>query len=218
MSDITYKNYVAQGLGRLANQYVGKTKLTARLTALLNGVQDLDICAVNMGVYRLLVDSGVGGWLDVCGRFVGVARKLPNGASLGDADYRNLLQARIARNHCQGTIPEMVAQLTLLLDPTGHGDQIEVFDTGKMSVHAQVGRPVTANEASVFSITSGISKAPFGILPKPSGVKMQISDRAVTGFFCFSTSTSAPLTPAVVGGQGFSDFNDPTGSWAKVVI
>jgi hypothetical protein len=216
--DITYFNYVAQGLSRLANQYVGKPKLTARLTALLNGVQDLDICAVNMSVYRLLVDSGIGAWLDVCGRIVGIPRKLPNGTTLNDSDYRVLLRARIARNHAHGTIPELVAALTGLLDPQGHGDPIKVFDTGKMSVHVQVGRLVTADEKSILGITSGISKIPFGLLPKPSGVRMQLSDRAATGFFCFSTSKTAPMYPAIAGGQGFSNLSSPTGSWAKVVI
>jgi hypothetical protein len=219
--DIEQINYTTQALGRLAQQYVGKPKLTARLTALATLTQDLDSCIQAIAA-RMNVNTAVGIWLDICGWLAGVARVLPNGEVLADEPYRTLVIAKVARNHCKGDVPSMLAQLKRLFDKENVGYDIHVQDLGSMAMHVQIGRILSLDERSILSITSGVSMIPGGILPKPMGVKLSVSERPHFGpgnneFFCFS-GPDDPGTPLLDGGMGFSDPSSPTGMWAGGIL
>jgi len=131
---------------------------------------------------------------------------------LADAKYRVLVMVKIARNSCKGTAPELLAALRYIFS----NPDIELDDSGGMAMHAQINRSLTSDEKSAVAIASGDSLTPGGILPRPSGVRLVLSERSSVNFFCFS-DVSAPGTPLIAGGIGFSDIATPTGTWAGVI-
>lgn len=215
---VTQIDYQVQALGRLAQQYVDRTKFRARVSFLAAMAQDLD-ASIQAFAGKLNVTTAAGKWLDIIGWLVGVARVLPNQDVLTDGPYRTLILAKIARNHCTADVPSMIEQFRNLFDPGGtNGTAIVVTDHGQMAMTAEIGRPLTDAEKSILAITSGISQIPGGILPKPMGVRLTVGDRASTGFFSF-TDVDNPGVPLTVGGRGFSDTEDPASTtWAGVVI
>lgn len=211
MSNIATISHASQMVSRLASQYADKTKFRAFLASVAAPAENLEEAFADVG---LVLDptTAEGQQLEICGHLVGVTRTLPNGDALSDAQFRVLVLAKITRNHCKGAVPEMHAALRFLFgDPDVH-----VQDLGSMAMHAQIGRLLTAAEESVLALTSGDSLVPGGILPKPSGVSLSLSERDATDFFCFS-DISDPGVPLIVGGMGFSDVATPTGTWASLV-
>lgn len=212
MSNIATINHATQMCSRLVSQYADKTKFRAFLTAIAAVPVNLEEAFAAIG---LVLDPTVveGQQLDICGALAGVTRKLPNGDSLPtDAAFRVLVLAKIVRNSCKGTVPEMHLMLRFLFgDPDVH-----VVDLGGMAMHAQIGRLLTDDETSVLALTSGDSQVQGAILPKPAGVRLSLSERAATDFFCFS-DIGDPGVPLITGGMGFSDVSAPTGTWAGIV-
>jgi hypothetical protein len=208
---VTAINHASQMISRLASQYATKTKFRSFLAAIAAVPTNLEEVFADVGL-ALDPTTAEGEQLDICGRLVGVTRTLPNGGTLTDAQFRILVLAKITRNVCKGTVPEMQTLLRFLF---GNPD-VHVQDLGGMAMHAQVGRLLTDDEESVLALTSGDSQVAGAILPKPAGVKLTLSERAATGFFCFS-DVSNPGTVLITGGMGFSDASTPIGSWAGVI-
>ena len=205
-------NHSTQALSRLVSQYANKTKLRALLTGIGVTANNIETALTAIGA---VLDPTVtqGQQLDICGYLAGVTRRLPNGDALtSDAEFRILVLAKIVRNACKGTVPEMHAMLMFLF---GSPD-VHILDLGWMAMHAQIGRLLTADEKSVLELTSGDSQVAGAILPKPAGVRLSLSERPAADFFCFS-DISDPGVPLITGGMGFSDIASPTGSWASLV-
>ena len=213
--DIATINHATQALSRLVSQYADKPKLRALLTGIGGVANNIETALAAIGE-ALDPTVALGEQLEICGFLVGVSKVLPNGDALTDGQFRVLVLAQIARNHCKGTVPDMRAALRFIFDSSNAGVDMQVDDLGGMAMHAQLGRLLTSDERSVLDITSGDSQTPGGILPKPSGVTLTLSERAATDFFCFS-DISAPGVPLLTGGIGFSDIGSPTGSWAGAI-
>jgi hypothetical protein len=209
--NITTIAHAAQMLSRLVSQYADKTRFRAFLTDIAAVPNNLEAAFAAIGE-AIDPTTATGEQLDLCGGLVGASRTLPSGDTLSDAEFRVLVLAKIARNKCKGTVPDMHAALMFLF---GNPD-VQVVDTGGMAMEAQIGRLLTTDEKSVLSIASGDSLTPGGILPKPSGVRLTMTERAATDFFCFSTITN-PGVPLITGGMGFSEVSTPAGTWAGVV-
>lgn len=208
---VTSINHASQMISRLASQYATKTKFRAFLSAIAAVPVNLEDVFAAIGE-ALDPSTAEGEQLEICGYLVGVSKTLPNGATLTDAQFRVLVLAKITRNKCKGTTPEMHEALLFLF---GNPD-VHVQDLGKMAMHAQVGRILTADEKSVLALTSGDSQVAGAILPRPAGVSLALSEHAATDFFCFS-DVSDPGVPLMTGGIGFSDIASPTGTWASLV-
>jgi hypothetical protein len=222
-----------QGLGRLVSQYVNSPKLVALLTGVYGIGQDLEnlfqrighVLNPNTSIYATdisgnYVENSIHAsheQLRIIGQMVGVVPVLPNGDRLSDSEFFFLVMARIARNSCTGDVPNIREQLLRLFDPNGVGTRIIVDDLGGMAMHVQIMRRLTADERSILQITSGISQIPGGILPKPSGVSLTISESGATDVFNFSDANNLG-TPIFPGDAGFIDAaNYPTGSFAGVI-
>lgn len=97
-------DHVQQALDRFLEQYKGKEKLTALVTALVNQVQDLEdaIYSLDEGrqLYNGTIFPSMGVQLDGIGELVGISR---NG--LNDAEYLVLILGKIGENFSDSTIP-----------------------------------------------------------------------------------------------------------------
>jgi hypothetical protein len=125
MASPTYKDIVAEGLGRLITQWKDKPKIVGYLTSLLENVQVVE------DLYQQLLNersiyTAIGVQLDVIGLIVGVAR---NG--LPDEEYRQRLFAQISFNTADST-PEKVLEIGRLLTGT---DETNIFEHFPASTH-----------------------------------------------------------------------------------
>jgi hypothetical protein len=231
-----------QGLGRLVSQYASSPKLIGLLQGLYELGQDMDLLwrkiqrllnphdDVNAAPGDPAVDAGTVGsgdtgptgticvQLDIIGRIVGISRVLPNKTVMTNTLYLSLILARITRNHVQGaTIPELVNMLVSILDPTATGSpDISVVEIGYMTILVEVDRELTADEMSIFAISSGVNFVPGGLLPRQTGVYLATYWRD-TGCFTFATEddTTVLEDPA---GEGFNTTESATvgvGRWAE---
>lgn len=205
-------NHATQAISRLASQYADKAKLRALLTGIGGVAQNIETALAAIGI-TLDVAIVLGQQLEICGYLVGASKTLPNGTVLNDTNYRILTRAKIARNSCKGTVPEMLAAFDLIFS---HPD-VELQDLGWMAMHAQIGRLLSGDEKSMLALSSGDSMVAGAILPKPAGVSLAVSERDTADFFCFS-DVADPGVPLMTGGMGFSDVSTPTGTWASLVV
>jgi len=90
-------------------QFRGKPKLAAFLTAFVNQLQELEAVFFDLMEDRWL-DTAVGAQLDGLGEIVGVER-----LGLDDTDYRAAIRAKIRFNLSSGTIPDNTTILPLLI-------------------------------------------------------------------------------------------------------
>lgn len=104
-----------QGIDRLLHQFKDASSLHELLGAILDQNQELEDSAAVM-MTLLDPDTQEGAQLDLIGRRIGQPRW-----GLGDVDYRLWLKARMAVNASDGTTPELVEVLKLIL-----GDGISV--------------------------------------------------------------------------------------------
>lgn len=204
-------NHATQMLSRLVSQYVTKPRFRAFLAAIAAPPNNLETAFTAIGnVLDPTVSEGQ--QLDICGGLVGVSRTLPNGAALTDDEYRIFVLAKIVRNKCKGTMPEMRAALRFIFDPTNDGGaggvDVIVQDREHMSIECAIGREPTANEIAALGLNDDL-------LPRPSGVQL---DRRWQAAGCFGFSSSAdPGVPILTGALPFETHIPPTtGRWAGV--
>jgi hypothetical protein len=115
-------DHVAQALAALAEQYKGKPRVEALLTAFVNQVQKAEDGLWTLWSGRQFGASAGAAFLDVCGRIVGEPR-----SGRSDASYLIALRARILLNVSSGTIEELYAIFALLCAGTGLSFQIAEF-------------------------------------------------------------------------------------------
>lgn len=102
--------HVARALARLPQQFRGKAKIEALLSALASPAQDLENALWDLLTLRgVMTASGV--WLDKLGALVGQAR-----GGLSDAAYRLYIRARVATNRSRGTVADLIAIANLILN------------------------------------------------------------------------------------------------------
>jgi hypothetical protein len=103
-------DHAARALDRLKQQFRGKPKVEALVTALMGPVQ-----AVEDALYQLLtergVDTAIGTQLDAIGKVVGQPR-----GGLSDDTYRRYIRARITANRSSGLVDELNLIARLVLD------------------------------------------------------------------------------------------------------
>ncbi len=97
-------NHIVQALDRLPQQYRGKERFAALLSALVNQVQEIEDALWQLfGERSLATSEGV--QLDGIGEIVGLDR-LPN---MIDDDYRTALEIQIIQNMNEATPEEIIA-------------------------------------------------------------------------------------------------------------
>jgi hypothetical protein len=101
-------DHVAQALGLLKSQYGDSTNMQAVVTALVEQVQDIEDDLYTM-ITSAVIAAAVGVQLDRIGEWVGQPRWDRN-----DADYRDLLGARVLVNSSDGTIEDIIAALVAM--------------------------------------------------------------------------------------------------------
>lgn len=107
-------NHVQIALSQFLQQYQGRPRLAALMTALVAQIQDLEdaFYALNAG-RQLYEGNAVGQQLDGIGELVGLPR---NGAD--DPEYLVLLNGTVAENNSDTTIPTMVNVVDILFSPS----------------------------------------------------------------------------------------------------
>jgi hypothetical protein len=153
----------AQAQSRVLTQYRESPNLKGTISDHAELFQDLEDCSVNISKQRdPAIAEGVN--LDVIGVLVGQSRVLTTGVELADADYRDFIALRIARNHSIGSGPEFVAALEAVLDPT----PFRFVDLGGMAVLIELatGAPPTDDQIALLdygptprAMAVGVSRA-----------------------------------------------------------
>jgi hypothetical protein len=84
-----------------------------------------------------------------------------SGASnvLNDLEYRNLIRAKIVRNHSEGTGEDMIQAMQYVFQ----SNQITVVDNYDMTVNVTIGIDLTYAQEQLFNLD---------IFPRPAGVKL----------------------------------------------
>ena len=99
-------NQIEQGLGRLLEQFKGKTNIEGQLTTYLRQNNDLENTIFDVMGSRNL-DTAVGVQLEQIGSIVGQDR-----GGLSDDDYRVQIKFKIAVNNSNGTPEELISMLS----------------------------------------------------------------------------------------------------------
>lgn len=176
---------VAEGLALLTSEYTGQPLLTAWLSALVDPVAD--VTAVLEGLPEdFSIATGTGAQLDVLGQVVGASREVnfnvtSTSSRLGDEHFRTVIQAQVAKNQWDGTLPSIY---TLWQSIFGPHVQLQIIDSQNMSVQAII----TGLNDAIYAqlISQGY------IIPKPMGVQLTIIEQTLI--------TSGPYFGALVSG------------------
>lgn len=117
--------HLARALERLAEQFKGRTKIEALITALMTAFQDVEN-ALQQVLLERTIDTATGVQLDMLGVIVGQDR-----GGLSDADYRRFVRARIAVHRSKGTTSDMIRIGALIVnDPAAKFVVRTVWDAG----------------------------------------------------------------------------------------
>lgn len=177
---------ISKYLSLITSEHADKPKFMAWLTAALQMVDDGMQAAQSIpGVFD--INNAVGVQLDVLGQIIGQPRDigvpLTNTSSiLDDEHYRLVLQARIARNNWDGTIPSIYT----IWDAAFPAAPLQLVDNQDMTMQAVITN--LTDDESVELVTAGL------IVPKPMGVGLSIVANTVI-------SESAYLALVVSGGD-----------------
>jgi hypothetical protein len=187
-------------LNLLTHPHRTKPLFVATVEALLEGVVGArDVLAGLPEAFS--VDAGVGAQLDRLGEWVGRTRFLDRQPvvgvfELGDSNYRTLLQAVIAANNWDGTIPGAYAALSIAFAPTR---QPVIEDHGDLTMTVGLAGP--APDAVLLALLTG------GYLDlRPAGISVH---RYAVG------SGPGPLFGFGAQSSGIAGFG--TGYWATVL-
>lgn len=155
---------ITKYLNLITSAHSSKPNFTAWLSAALNKVDD-GMSAANGLPSSFSVANAVGSQLDVLGQHVGVSRNLNTTLSTGsstldDTHFRLLLQATIAANQWDGTIPGLYSMWASVFPNSG----IRITDNQNMTF-----------SVSITGITDAVSEEMINdglIIPKPMGVSI----------------------------------------------
>lgn len=129
-------------------QWIGQPRTVGGVLTLgYFGFSD-NVAAANFGEES---DASIGG------RFYEEGEPFTSTAVLADPEYRKVLQAKILRNHYQGTTDEIVNALRLIFGAPAHID-----DQGVMSLVVVINAPISLVGQSLLTN--------FDLLPRPAGV------------------------------------------------
>lgn len=93
------------------------------------------------------------------GRFIDEGESYTSTSVLSDAEYRQIIRARIIRNHARGTGEEILAAIALVIP----GATYTLTEPATMSVNIHISRAITAVENALLNLD---------ILPRPAGVAL----------------------------------------------
>jgi len=172
-------DHVARALAREAQQLKGKPLWEGLLSAIATEVQAVEDVLWGLIAGRA-VTTGVGAQLDGLGRIVGVKR-------LGSTDdeYRSRILAQIRLNIGSGTIPDLIAILTLVT-----GTTVEVQEPGVASLRVQL----------------------HGLVEFPEVIARLLASARVGGVQTILDSSGAPDSESLIfdADPGLGDVNDAT--------
>jgi len=146
---------VDQYLDRVTSQYRNQPKFIATLTALVQPFVDIQNLCNSM--HELFdIDQAVGEQLDFLGQWVGITRRVNvpsfGDISLDDDRYRQIIKAKIAANHWDGTIPNALEIFSIVF---GNEYKIIILDHMDMSITFGIfrtdGDPIDSLTAALFS-------------------------------------------------------------------
>ncbi len=169
----------ADGLARLLEQYKGKPRMTALVSAWLDECQAVEDALWSIYYQRELQnDVAADDLLDKIGKIVGQLR-----GSLDDATYRAYIRARIRANRSGGTPPDLYNVFTLLFGP-GYVAMVYV-QGGTASFEFRILDELTPDQAA-----AGVS---FLIDSKAAGVRaiFEWQEQPDDETFTFSLATYA---------------------------
>jgi len=155
-------------LGLLTSEFQNAPNLKAWLSAVLQVVADMNVCAAGANA-AFSVDTAVGVQLDVIGAIIGASRTVPfqpsGGVSpiLDDDSFRILIMAKIAQNQWDGSISSLYTLWAQLFP----GGRIVVDDQQNMTAIIILSGVFTSIVEDM--ITNGL------IVPRPEGVEYTFS-------------------------------------------
>ncbi len=160
-------------LDLITSEHYNKPKFMAWLTAPLQLVDDTTTAANDL-LTAFDINTAVGAQLDILGVSIGQARDIGvplSGASsiLDDTHYRLVLQARIARNNWDGTIPSIYE----IWNNAFPSVLLQLVDNQNMTMQAVITN--LTDNVSQELVTAGL------IVPKPMGVELVIVANTAVG-------------------------------------
>lgn len=189
--------HVAEAKDRLVQQFKGKTKLEALLTAYVNQIQDLEDVFFQLLEERV-IDTAVGVQLDGLGDIVGEERKGKN-----DTSYRTWIRGRIRANRSSGTPEDMLEIADLITDANALAIE-EYYPAGFNLI---IFDDLLENIDDVEAILDDAS---------PAGVRAHVEYRLSAEAVIFRFAAADTITSSST--QGFADDSPVTtgGKWAGV--
>lgn len=189
-------NHLAAALARLPQQFRGKTKIEALLTALVTPCS-----AIEDALWQLLVERGVesaiGVQLDQLGVVVGQER-----GGLSDADYRRYIRARVAANRSRGNFEDLIRVANLVINDDAATIET-VTQNGTVVVRL---RGVLTTDALAGVVLSFLQDSVTG------GIRVVLESFLVADSDTFFTDNMRTLNGAHVIGQSALATNEPA-SW-----
>ncbi len=180
----------------LTERFKNNVTMRAMLRSWARQIQDLEDCVFEI-LNELYLAVAVGVWLDRLGAIVGEER---NGAD--DDIYRLRIRARIQLNKSNGTIPDILSILSLLIDDA---QSLELQERFPAAFRVDVFGPTTGATA--------IQIARILRLAKAGGVNADLvaSAAEVEDTFIWASGNSL-----VLSSQGWGSHSDPEigGVWA----
>jgi hypothetical protein len=223
-------NIVDTAIARLAQQFQGKTRLVAVLTALIEPAVELDAVLTSLITQRTIY-AATGYLLDEIGKIVGQTR-----GGLNDDSYRRYILARIAANKSRGFVEELITIARLILNDDGVRIVVEQYQTAsvvvtledkavssaladiiigflresvaagvKLELHSSVAAPENTFTLDAITIAQGLSDNPvfaFGAGGSGYDAVVAYADFATAATLQFIEDSGAP-------GAGVLDESDP---------
>lgn len=192
-------DHVAAALARLPQQFRGKPKIEALLTALVTPCASLEDALWQLLVERG-VDSAIGAQLDQLGGVVGQER-----GGLSDADYRRYIRARIAANRSRGNFEDLIRVANLVINDDAATIET-VTQNGTVVVRL---RGVLATDSLAGVVLSFLQDSVSG------GIRVVLESFLVADSDTFFTDNMRTLAGAHVIGQSALATNEPAvwGGW-----
>lgn len=194
MSLIEKTTHAAEARDHLLEQFKKKERIRAVLDAFSVQIQDLERVFFDLLENRW-IDTATGAQLDGLGAIVGEPRQGRN-----DEDYRLAIRARVLINKSSGTVPELLAILSLLL-PGGAFQLIEYFPAAfvvellnSLDLVIISGAHTGANDASILTDSSQA----WGVDALVGKVIQNITDDSIG---VVSANTATTVTSTLNGGS-----------------
>lgn len=168
-------DHTVAALARLPQQFKGKPKLEAFISALVDPIQDIENAMWQLLTERA-ISTAVGSQLDAIGFIVNQER-----IGLLDADYRRYLRARIAVNRSDGIDDNLIRIARLLVNDTGA--LIEIDNQGPATVVVRIRTiAITSAVADLLNVflQDGAAK---------SGVRLIVESGTVAESLLFTLDT-----------------------------